>query len=1150
MHTRIGSYCLAIMVVCGWVSVPAAHAQSRGPLFGAPPRAAAARAADRPDHRPQPRRSRTAALRVDALAPLDGGTAIAEVELNLFDDVQVVADVEQFEQHGPGTFTWKGRLRGVPEGHATFVSSDGIVAGTVFGDGAVYEVTYAGDGAYDIRELDPAAFPSDDPPSDLDLSPVQSTQPASPVAAGDSAAQIDVMVVWTPAAESAAGGVAAMRSLVDLAVSNANTAYANSGISTRLRLVHKAQVPYTESASISTDLSRLVSGGDGYLDSVQSLRDQYGADVVSLFGSGYTSSSGACGIGYLMSFVSTSFASNAFNVVDYSCAAGNLSFAHEVGHNEGMHHDPANASGTPAYSYSYGYVDPSCAFRTVMAYGGCQRVTQFSSPNVLYNGRVTGTSTQNNALTLNNTAATVSNFRQAVAGCTYALASPSWSASSGGASSSVGVTVTGSGCSWTAASSAPSWLTITAGASGTGSATISFSAAANTSASARSATITAGGQTFTVNQAASTCSYGLSPSSWTAPSAGGSSSLVLTVTGSTCSWTASSAAPAWLTITGGGNGSTSGTVSFSATANPNSTSRTAKITAGGKTFTVTQPGIPCSYGISSSAFSTSSTATASSVSVSAVGGCGWTASSGAGWVTVTSGTSGTGNGTVGFSVAANPSSAARNATLTVAGHPVAVSQAGAACTYTLSASSYTAPAAGISSTVALTSVTGCAWNAVSNAAWLTLSTASNGTGNASIGFRAAANNTGTTRTATLTIAGKTLTVTQPAAPCAYTVSPSTITLGASGGNPPVSVITGTACGWTATSAASWVTVTSGATGTGIGNVALTAAPNMSASGRSASVKVAGKAITISQAGAVAVQVKSLTSNRAYPLKPGVLTTWTTVASGGVTALQYQYWRYSAKTAAWTVVRDWSADSTFAWTPTAAEAGSYVLQAWVRQTGSTAKYDAWAGTPTFAVTSPSTAPVTVSSLTSSVALPTAAGTSMTWTAAAAGGSGPLEYEFWLYNGQAWSIARSYASSNQFVWTPAASGKYALQVWVRQVGNTSNYDAWLGSGYVTITAGTALSTPVSSVTLAADHGLPVSAGTALAWTGTASGSDIEYEFWLYDGAAWVVAQEYSPSRTLLWTPDSSGSYAVQVWARTVGSTDRYQAWASSGMFTVTP
>ena len=41
----------------------------------------------------------------------------------------------------------------------------------------------------------------------------------------------------------------------------------------------------------------------------------------------------------------TWFASSAFNVVDWSCAAGNLSLAHELGHNEGMHHYPANASG-------------------------------------------------------------------------------------------------------------------------------------------------------------------------------------------------------------------------------------------------------------------------------------------------------------------------------------------------------------------------------------------------------------------------------------------------------------------------------------------------------------------------------------------------------------------------------------------------------------------------------------------------------------------------------------------------------------------------------------------------------------------------------------------------------------------------------------
>ena len=94
-------------------------------------------------------------------------------------------------------------------------------------------------------------------------------------------------------------------------------------------------------SSISTDLSRLVEEADGYVDEVHTLRDRYGSDIVTLLGAGYADG-GACGIGYLMSSVSTSFARHAFNVVDQSCAAGHLSYAHEVGHNQGLQHDPAN----------------------------------------------------------------------------------------------------------------------------------------------------------------------------------------------------------------------------------------------------------------------------------------------------------------------------------------------------------------------------------------------------------------------------------------------------------------------------------------------------------------------------------------------------------------------------------------------------------------------------------------------------------------------------------------------------------------------------------------------------------------------------------------------------------------------------------------
>ena len=106
-----------------------------------------------------------------------------------------------------------------------------------------------------------------------------------------------------------------------------------------------------------------------------------------------------------MSTVSTSFAPYAFTVVDQSCAAGYLSYAHEVGHNEGLQHDPANAGSAPSYPFAYGYQDPAGQFRTVLSYGGETRVPYFSSPLVKYNNMPTGTASQDNARALNNNVA-------------------------------------------------------------------------------------------------------------------------------------------------------------------------------------------------------------------------------------------------------------------------------------------------------------------------------------------------------------------------------------------------------------------------------------------------------------------------------------------------------------------------------------------------------------------------------------------------------------------------------------------------------------------------------------------------------------------------------------------------------------------------
>ena len=67
-------------------------------------------------------------------------------------------------------------------------------------------------------------------------------------------------------------------------------------------------------------------------------------------------------------------------------------------------------------------------------------------------------------------------------------------------------------------------------------------------------------------------------------------------------------------------------------------------------------------------------AAGSNGTVGVTAGCSWTAISNVPWITVTSGSSGTGNGTVNYSVAANPLSSPRSGTITIAGQFFTVNQ--------------------------------------------------------------------------------------------------------------------------------------------------------------------------------------------------------------------------------------------------------------------------------------------------------------------------------------------------------------------------------------------------------------------------------------------------------------------------------------------
>ncbi|OGW40465.1 MAG: hypothetical protein A2Y97_04355 [Nitrospirae bacterium RBG_13_39_12] len=86
------------------------------------------------------------------------------------------------------------------------------------------------------------------------------------------------------------------------------------------------------------------------------------------------------------------------------------------------------------------------------------------------------------------------------------------------------------------------------------------------------------------------------------------------------------------------------------------------------------------------------------------------------------------------------------------------------------------------------------------------------------------------------------------APCTYSIIPDNQVFGSSGGTGSVSVMTQSGCTWTATSNASWITITSGSFGTGNGTVNYSVAVNSSTSQRTGTMTIEGKTLTVIQSG--------------------------------------------------------------------------------------------------------------------------------------------------------------------------------------------------------------------------------------------------------------------------------------------------------------
>src|SRR3954470_3553225 len=152
-----------------------------------------------------------------------------------------------------------------------------------------------------------------------------------------------------------------------------------------------------------------------------------------------------------------------------------------------------------------------------------------------------------------------------------------------------------------------------------------------------------------------------------------------------------------------------------------------------------------------------------SLAITTARDCTWSISIEAGWVSLGGDRSGQGDASIPYAVAPNPVPSPRSATLVVGGQSLAVNQAAAACQFSLSRGSDVITAAGGRLSVDVRTLTGCAWNAASDAAWISISSGQSGTTSGTVVVTVAANTTAV-RVGHVNIGGQTYTINQQGVP--------------------------------------------------------------------------------------------------------------------------------------------------------------------------------------------------------------------------------------------------------------------------------------------------------------------------------------------------------------------------------------------------
>jgi len=368
------------------------------------------------------------------------------VTLQLRPDVAIQARTAAVDQLDGGLIAFRGEVDSssadLPPGLATLIVNGDRITGSVRGpSGELYQIRPLADGSSAVVQVDFNSLPADEPPDQANAAAPGGMASADqggllrasfsgggqPRVRTDLRAQsnltvlrralnwreilrinpelfwprITVQVFYTASAASAAGD---MTALANLAVTESNDAFRASGVRAQFQLVGGVtELTYSEAGKSFEQMNSDFNSNS----TAQAQRNANQADITVLIvnDDAYCGRANSIGGGADVASV----------VVNWSCATGYYSFAHEIGHLAGTRHNPeVDGTNTP-YAYGHGYLHMTAPrWRTIMGYNNgcdCPRIQLWSTPSVSHNDHAAGDADHNNAQVWNTRASVMAAWR-------------------------------------------------------------------------------------------------------------------------------------------------------------------------------------------------------------------------------------------------------------------------------------------------------------------------------------------------------------------------------------------------------------------------------------------------------------------------------------------------------------------------------------------------------------------------------------------------------------------------------------------------------------------------------------------------------------------------------------------------------------------